>query len=150
MALLSRKADYALLILSHLHHCPNGSCSRRIAERFGLKSAFTAKILKLLCKRGFVRSQRGIHGGYVLAQPAGQIVLLDLLEKLGEPFHLADCRTSPSQPGCGLQVLCPVQGAIQEVDRRIREVLTQVTLGDLVSSPGSKLGAISPLPLVEV
>ena len=50
VALLSRKADYALLILSYLHYHPEGGCAREIWERFGLKKAFTANVLKLLCR----------------------------------------------------------------------------------------------------
>lgn len=135
MALLSRKADYALLILSYLHQRTQGACARAIAERFQLKPAFAANVLKLLCRQGFVRSQRGIHGGYILALPAQEIVLSDLLERIGEPFHLADCNTRPSTDSCGLEGSCPIRRAVHEVDRRIRDVLRTVTLADLAPSP---------------
>ena len=115
MALLSRKVDYALLILSYLHHRPEGGCARVIADRFGLKKAFAANVLKLLCQRGLVRSQRGIRGGYVLARPAVEIQLAELLDLMGEPFHLADCnRASPEACGpgeavCAFEAVCPVR-----------------------------------------
>lgn len=128
MALLSRKVDYALLILSYLHHRPEGGCAREIAERFHLKPAFAANVLKLLCRSGLVIGHRGVHGGYVLARPAEQIVLCDLLDLLGEPFHLADCN---APPGCCREQTCPVRGAIAELDERIRSVLNGVTLADL-------------------
>ena len=128
MALLSRKADYALLILSYLHHRPAGGCAREIAERFHLKPAFAANVLKLLCRRGLVLSQRGAHGGYVLARPGDEIILNDLLDLLGEPFQLAECN---GPPGCCLEQTCVVRSAIAAVDERIREVLRGVTLADL-------------------
>ena len=137
MALLSRKADYALLILSYLHHRPEGGCARAIAARFGLKPAFAANVLKLLCRRGLVRSQRGVHGGYALAKPAGEIVLSELLDQLGEPFHLADCNRGPGPSPCSLDAVCPVREAIAEVDRRVREVLRSVTLAELVGPPAA-------------
>jgi Rrf2 family protein len=132
MALLSRKVDYALVILSYLHHCPEGGCARRIAERFHLKPAFAANVLKLLCRQGLVRSQRGIKGGYVLARPAQQIALGDLLDQLGEPFHLAECNESADESGCGIEVVCPVRFAVAELDRRLRDVLQSVSLADLL------------------
>jgi Rrf2 family protein len=135
MALLSRKADYALLILAYLHHRPGGGCAREIAARFGLKPAFAANVLKLLCRRGLVKSHRGIHGGYALAKPAREIALSELLDQLGEPFHLADCNRGPGPSPCSLEDVCPVRGAIAEVDRRIREVLRAVTLAELVGPP---------------
>ena len=61
--LLSRKTDYALLILSHLSERPAGGSAREIADRFGLSKAFLANILKELCQKGFVSSHRGVKGG---------------------------------------------------------------------------------------
>src|SRR6516164_7849590 len=66
MALLNRKVDYSLLILSYLHEHPAGGCARVLAERFDLSRAFVANILKRLCRKGLVGSTRGIKGGYVL------------------------------------------------------------------------------------
>ena len=54
MTLLSRKADYALLILSYLSEKAVGGTARAIAEQFGLSRAFVANILKELCQKGFV------------------------------------------------------------------------------------------------
>src|SRR5262249_10900897 len=45
MTLMSRKVDYALLILCHLHRLPAGACAREIATRFRLSRAFVANIL---------------------------------------------------------------------------------------------------------
>src|SRR5262245_61511880 len=91
MALMSRKVDYALLILSHLHRKKEGACAREIADRFGLSRSFVANILKEICHRGFVASHRGVKGGYVMCRPAEEISLADLMEALDDPFHLAEC-----------------------------------------------------------
>ena len=135
MAVLSRKVDYALLVLSYLCHRPEGGCARAVAEKFGLKRAFAANVLKLLCRKGLVSSRRGLRGGYVLARPADDICLDELLDLLDEPFHLADCARADGDGGCGLGGVCPVRGAIAEVDRRIRDMLASVTLADLVREP---------------
>src|SRR5262245_47070916 len=44
MTLFSRKADYALLILSYLFRRPEGGNARAIAEQYGLSRAFVANI----------------------------------------------------------------------------------------------------------
>jgi Rrf2 family protein len=134
MALLSRKVDYALLVLSYLHHRAEGGCARAIAARFALSRAFVANILKLLCRKGFVRGQRGMRGGYVLQRRASEVCLCELVEALDGPFRLAECnRRSPGleEGACALVDVCPVRDAIAEVDRRLREVLRTVTLADL-------------------
>jgi Rrf2 family protein len=138
MTLLNRKVDYALLILSHLHHSPAGSCARAAAEQFGLSRAFVANILKELCHKGFVASQRGTRGGYLLRQAAEDVTLAQLMDALDSSFHLTECcRESPE--GCSLFGVCPIKGPVAEVHRRIREVLGKVTLAELFG--------LSPVPV---
>src|SRR2546425_4728230 len=91
MTLMSRKVDYALLILSYLDQKREGGCAREIADRYGLSKGFVANILKLLCHQGFVTSHRGVKGGYVMLRPAEQVSLAELMEALDEAFHLAEC-----------------------------------------------------------
>jgi Rrf2 family protein len=131
MALLNRKVDYALLILSYLRHTPEGGCARAIATRFGLSRPFVANILKTLCQKGFVASQRGVKGGYLLRAEASGRTLADLMDCLGDTFHLAECNRASPNECCSLFMTCPVKGSVAEVHRRVREVLTQVTLGEM-------------------
>ncbi len=131
MALMSRKVDYALLILSHLHRKKEGACAREIADRFGLSRSFVANILKEVCHQGFVESHRGVKGGYVLRRRAEEISLAELMDALDDPFHLAECNATPDDCACDLTPVCPVRGPIAEVHRRIREVLRGVNLAEL-------------------
>jgi Rrf2 family protein len=135
MTMLSRKIDYALLILSHLHHHPEGGSAREIAARFALSRAFVANILKVLCHKGFVTSHRGVKGGYAFQRPAEAIRLADLLEALDESFHLVECTKVEREDICSLVNICPMKSALSEVHRRIREVLRNITLGELFRSP---------------
>src|SRR5207247_10150133 len=93
-------------------------------------------------RKGFVRSQRGMRGGYVLARPASDVCLCEVLEALDEPFHLAQCnRTLADGAGaCTLVNVCPVRSVIAEVDRRIRDVLRTVTLAELFRSTEQPIG----------
>ena len=133
MTLLSRKADYALLILSLLHQRPAGATARAIADKFELSRAFVANILKELCQKGFVASHRGVKGGYALARDAAGISLADLLESIEEGFHLAMCN-SPSggdEESCSHATLCTVKGPMAAVHGRLMDVLRGVTLAEL-------------------
>src|SRR6266853_4166808 len=134
MTLLSRKADYALLILSYLNEKRVGGTARAIAEQFGLSRAFVANILKELCHAGFVVSHRGVKGGYSLARPADSISLAELLETIEDGFRLTMC--SPDSHGieddsCSLTAVCTVKGTMAEVHRRLVEVLRGVSLAEL-------------------
>jgi Rrf2 family protein len=138
MTLLNRKADYALLILWFLHQRPEGGCAREIADRFGLSRAFVANILKELCQQGFVASHRGVKGGYALLRPVAEVSLAELIEALDEPVRVAACNHDGpgggSSDGCSLVGFCPMQGPIDLVHRKVRDLLRTVTLADLFRS----------------
>lgn len=135
MALLNRKVDYALLILAYLHHHPAGGCARAIAGQFGLSQAFVANILKKLARCGYVASQRGVKGGYRLRRSADEIHVAELMDDLTEPFHLAECCHGSPADSCEVFGVCPIKGMVFEVQRRLRQMLHDVTLADLLAAP---------------
>lgn len=150
MTLLSRKADYALLILSYLYQKPG--TARAIAEKFGLSKPFVANILKELCQNGFVVSHRGVKGGYDLARDANTITLSELLEAIEDGFRLTMCNPG-SHPehdheSCSLMGVCTVKGQIGEVHERLLDVLRGVTLAELFD-PGKKTTRPAALPMLE-
>ena len=150
MTLLSRKADYALLILSYLHGRPGGGNARAIAERFHLSRPFVANILKELCHAGFVASHRGVKGGYALLRPAETVTLAELLDALGEGFRLTLCsHPVPGEDLCALEAGCPVKGPLADIHRRIVDVFRSVTLAEIFAAPPAG-PAVMPLGLLTV
>jgi Rrf2 family protein len=150
MTLLSRKADYALLILSFLHRKPLGGNARAIAQQFGLSRAFVANILKELCQKDFVASHRGVKGGYVLTRDAATVTLAELLETVEEGFRLAVCNPAEHAGDgvCTLESVCTVKGPMAEVHRRLLEVLRGVTLAELFDPPAAGSSPLPALPLL--
>src|SRR3954452_20089496 len=114
MPLLTRKVDYAILVLNYLHHHAEGGCAREIADRFRLSRGFVANILKELCQKGFVTSHRGVKGGYVLQRPADEITLAELLDSLEDGFRLTNCNSHPhpieGEDECSILHTCPIKG----------------------------------------
>ncbi len=56
-----------------------------IAEEESLPSKFLEGIMGDLKRGGFVRSRRGASGGYLLARPASEITVLDIIRHLEGP-----------------------------------------------------------------
>jgi Rrf2 family cysteine metabolism transcriptional repressor len=152
VTLLSRKADYALLILSYLHQKQQGGTARAIAEKFGISHAFVANILKELCQDGFVQSHRGVKGGYALARKASSITLAELLESVEDGLRLTMCNSGAHEEheNCSLMGVCTLQGPISEVHHRLLEVLRGVTLAELFDPSGRipQPSALLALPLL--
>jgi Rrf2 family transcriptional regulator, cysteine metabolism repressor len=131
MPILNRKVDYALLILCYLHHKSDGGCARAIASCFRLSRPFVANILKELCQKGFVLSQRGMKGGYLLCEETIHKSLADLIDALDTTLQLAECNSIQATECCNLTEECPIRGPIAEVHSQIRTLLEGVKLLDL-------------------
>lgn len=151
MTLLSRKADYALLILSYLHEKPG--TARAIAEKFGISKGkyFVANILKDLAHHGFVTSHRGVKGGYTLARPADTITLAEILETIEDGVRLTVCNPSThDHEACSLEGVCTLKGPMAAVHQRLIDVLRGVTLAELFdpNSLATQPSALRALPLL--
>jgi Rrf2 family transcriptional regulator, cysteine metabolism repressor len=145
--LLSKKTDYALLILAHLHEHPTGGSAREVSERFGLSKAFLANILKELCQKGFLISHRGVKGGYSLQRPAGQITLAELLQSMEDGWKFTTCADEgDDQPhDCTVHNVCPIRGPLTEIHRRLLAALAGVTLADVFRPGGQPSTTFQPV-----
>jgi Rrf2 family transcriptional regulator, cysteine metabolism repressor len=145
--LLSKKTDYALLILSHLSERPGAGSAREIADRFGLSKAFLANILKELCQKRFLTSHRGVKGGYVLARPADRITLAELIQALEDGWKLTTCADEgeTDEHLCSVHNLCPIRGPLNEVHRAVIGALKNVTLADVFRPAAGSTTTFQPV-----
>ena len=54
--------------------------TEEISKEFDIPYDFLVKIMSQLARTGLLRSKRGPHGGFSLAQPAQEISLLEIIE----------------------------------------------------------------------
>jgi Rrf2 family transcriptional regulator, cysteine metabolism repressor len=152
MTLLSRKADYALLILSYLNQHKTGGTARAVADQFGLSRPFVANILKQLCQKKLVVSHRGVKGGYALARDASGVSLADLLEAVEEDFRLTVCNNTEHAHAhdatCEHSGTCTVKGPLAEVHARLVGVLRGVSLAELFGAHAQPSVALQTLTLL--
>lgn len=149
--LLSKKTDYALLILAHLHEHPNGGSAREIADRFNLSKAFLANILKELCQKGFLVSHRGVNGGYELRRPASEVNLAEILEAMEDGLALTSCSTHQNDESqdCAVLNMCPIRGPMVEINRRVTEALRGIKLSELLEPLMNRTTTFQPsLPVL--
>lgn len=78
---ISVKAEYALQAIFDLATQPAGEAIRiaDIAKRQKIPQKFLELILSNLKQGGFVESRRGADGGYMLAKPASQLIVGDVI-----------------------------------------------------------------------
>jgi Rrf2 family transcriptional regulator, iron-sulfur cluster assembly transcription factor len=126
---ISTRGDYAAraLLSLALHGSDRPTSVKEIAERTGLPQPYLEQILLAVKGAGLVVSKRGVGGGYVLARPAEDITLADILAAVDGPLITLLGEHDHCEGHCVLQ---EVWVGVSEETRR---VLEGFTLADLVA-----------------
>ena len=126
------KVDYGVRALVDLALRPDGDRPARTADIAGRQSIpepYLDQVLTTLNKFGFIRSRRGPRGGHVLARPASQITLDDVVGTLEGRSAPLDCLDDMAE--CTLAADCAQRNIWKDVEDAVHQVLTTTTVGDL-------------------
>ena len=101
--MLTRKAKYALRALVVLARNPGQPMpAHRIAREARVPEKFLETILVELRLGGYVESRRGLLGGHVLARPAEDIAVGDLIRCIDGPIAPLRCASVTAFEPCRL------------------------------------------------
>jgi len=91
--LYSKTAKYAVLALAEVALCPPEQpvSTKQIAASSSVPYPLLAKIVGQLRRAGLVRAARGKHGGILLARPAKDITIKDIVIAMDGPDVLDNC-----------------------------------------------------------
>jgi Rrf2 family protein len=107
-----------------------------ISEAEDISPSYTAKLLSILRRTGFVTSVRGKEGGYSLSRSASRISVAEVLAALGgRVFEAEFCKRHPGQGmSCVHSTDCAIRSLWQRVQGAVDQVLNTTTLQDIVRS----------------
>ena len=145
---VSTRGDYAsrALLSLALREDSTPTSVRDIAERTGLPQPYLEQILLALKGAGLVRSKRGVGGGYVLARPAGEITLGQIVAAVDGPIVVGDFGAPHENGACDHEGQCVLLSVWSEVGEHMRQHLDSFTLADMVErARGNVLQPVGPL-----
>lgn len=133
MVRLSRLADYAVLLLSHMaaergriHTALDLSAATR------LPAPTVSKILAIVARHELLESIRGREGGYRLARAPEAISVEEIITAVDGPIALTVC--VEHGPGvCEFEPFCPSHTNWQRINDAVRDALGRVRLADLAA-----------------
>ena len=135
---LSAQEEYGLRCLLQLARAARDGESltlSQIAGQEGISSANAGKLMWILTKAGLVQSTRGTKGGYVLAQPADEIRLNQVIRVLeGEPAE-SHCKSYAGVlDACIHTGDCGIRPVIVELHQIVDNALAEITLSQLLGT----------------
>ena len=101
-----------------------------IAYRQGIPESYLEQLMTVLNKFGFVMSRRGPQGGHRLAREPGDINLSMVMKTLDASSSPLDCLITPLD--CVFSDTCAQQEVWKAVEEAVQNLLTSITLDDLV------------------
>ncbi len=130
---ISTKGRYGLRILIDIaiHNSNSPRMIKQIAESQQISSKYVSRLILELKNAGFVKSVRGVNGGYILAKSPNAISLLDVVEAMEGEISIVDCVMNSDC--CGRCSTCPARNVWKTANDSLRNSLGWLTLASAIS-----------------
>lgn len=134
---ITAQEEYGLRILIRIAGCKDnaGLSIPQLSETEGLSSHYVAKLTRVLRMGGFINSTPGLKGGYVLAKPAKEIGIKQVLKVLGGVLFDKDfCgQHAGALKLCTNSVDCTARSLWQMIQFTVDQLLDKITLHELAN-----------------
>src|SRR3954454_12152750 len=130
---LSHLADYAVVLMTAAARWPMGArlSATELAAETGVPLPTVQKLMGQLASCGLLTSVRGAGGGFMLARPAIEISLADIVEAVEGPIAMTVCSGLEGPSDCALDAHCRVKPHMGVVGNAVRGALGAVSLTSL-------------------
>ena len=133
-----RYATRAMLDLA-LHYGDGFTSVKDVARRQEMSEKYLENLLVLLKVGGLVRSVRGVHGGFVLARPASEIKLSEIIQVMEGSMAPVECVDAPEAYPRAAR--CAVHDLWEDIARAMSQILESTTLEELAERQSVKEAA---------
>ena len=129
---ISTRGSYAMEAVLAMAVLPSDQpvSIREISERTQISDNYLEQIFTLLRTNGIIVSVRGAYGGYLLARPAKQITVGDVLRATEKAISPVPCVNDPTQ--CTKNMLCVTRNVWCKLEKTISDTIDHVFIADLV------------------
>ena len=130
---ISTKGRYALRMMVDLAEHQNGEyiSLKDIAQRQEVSKKYLEQIVPILNKSGFLKTNRGYQGGYMLSKPPRQYTVGDILRLTEGDLAPVPC-AAQDPADCPRSEDCATLPVWRGLNRVINEYLDGITLQDLL------------------
>jgi len=140
MKLINRDTDYAVKALLYItQEDPKRISVSELVEALDIPKPFLRKTLQTLNREGVLNSYKGKGGGFVLAMPPEEILLIRLIDIFQNPIRLTECIFK--EKICSDIGTCPLKKRIDAIEKSVISELESITLGSLLREDLSTLGS---------
>ena len=126
--MFSQTAEYALRAAVTLAEQGRAVTASELAELTSVPPPYLFKVMRALVEAGVAVSQRGKYGGYLLARPAGEMTLLDVVNAVDPLPRIRRCPLGKPEHAAAR---CPLHRQMDAAYAQMEAALGQQTLAQL-------------------
>ena len=133
--LVTTKGRYALRLMAYIASFPERKVAlREVAENEGMSLKYLEQLAHEMVSAGLLSSARGHGGGYLLARPASEVLVGDVLRAAeGSTSPVACAALEEGGPGCPREQMCSTVAFWAGLDKVIEDYVDGVSLEQLKS-----------------
>lgn len=131
---ITLESDYALRILGALATHEERIDAKTLSDEISVTQRFTLKILHKLVQNDFVKSYKGVKGGYKLNVPPEKITLKSVIELIDGPIAISRCLESSES--CSMnpdKTACIYHHIFDTISLDVARKLEGITISDVLS-----------------
>ena len=135
--MISQTAEYALRAIVYLGNENEGSpCTiSHLAPAIDAPESYLSKVMQRLSREGIVASQRGLHGGFVLAREASDLSVFDIVDAVDPIQRIHHCPLGNEDHS---EKLCPLHTLMDATLGQAEDQFRKVTVATLLEKPAQK------------
>lgn len=137
MIRLTRLADYAVLLMTHMAHEWRRDPARvlnaaDLSRETHIPVPTVSKILGAMSRGDLLTSHRGHSGGYALSRAPEEISASDIISVIEGPVALTECLDDDSAD-CEIESLCGVRASWTRINAAITMALEGISLAQMAT-----------------
>ena len=137
--LFTKSTAYTLHALVELSKFDKPVDVTHLAEITELPKPFLAKLLQTLSRKGFVKSFKGIHGGFVLSKEPKEIKIIDIFRVMEDKDSLVFyCSSDPDDCMRSRASICSIRPFFAFLEDEFLKIIQNYTLDDVIRMKSGK------------
>ena len=131
--MLSQTVEYSLRAIVWLaSHADCPQTNQQIADATLVPAGYLAKIMQALGRGGLVTAQRGKHGGFLLARPAEEVSVLEVINIVDPIQRIRACPLGIAAHGSHL---CPLHKRLDGAMAMVEQAFRKSCIAELLTEP---------------
>ncbi len=129
--MISQTAEYALRAIVYLADQKVACTTAQVAAATLVPAGYLAKVMQSLSRADLVKSQRGINGGFTLAQDPSTLSILTVINAVDPIQRITSCPRGNPAHGRGL---CPLHFRLDQAAAMVEKVFKETMVEELLTA----------------